>query len=234
MFISICRELQLTLIITIMLPMQALAIPAITCHCFTDRSYDAARPTLADPYFLATTQNSFFAAVFGVEKKTIVVKKQKGVSSDDLWVAYWLAARSGVDPEALFLGRKSKGTWRQVATPLAIPDKSMGSRVAEALKVNAADERLANAVVDELVLRFRFHGEPELTALRKAGAGNQELIMLGLISSKTHQPAAKLYRDVKTGTTSWGGLLKLAKVEPSEIQSEVVALVMISSVPGSK
>jgi len=226
---SICRKLLLTFIIAIMLPMQALAIPAITCHCFTDRSYDAARPTLADPYFLATTANSFFAAVFGVEKKTIVVKKQKGVSADDLWIAYWLAARSGADPESLLLGRKSKGNWRQVATPLAIPDKSMGGRVVEALKVNAADDRLAEAVVDELLLRFRFHGEAELAALRKAGAGNQELIMTGLIAAKTRQPAMKYYHDVKGGGTSWGALLHRAKIEPAEIQSEVAAMVTTSA-----
>ena len=226
---SNCRKLQLTLIIAIMLPMQALAIPAITCHCFTDRSYDAARPTLADPYFLATTANSFFAAVFGVEKKTIVVKKQKGVSADDLWIAYWLAARSGADPESLLLGRKSKGTWRQVATPLAIPDKSMGGRVVEALKANAADDRLAEAVVDELLLRFRFHGEAELAALRKAGASNQELIMTGLIAAKTRQPAMKNYRDVKGGGPSWGALLQRTKIEPAEIQSEVAAMVTTSA-----
>ena len=226
---SICRKLLLTFIIAIMLPMQALAIPAITCHCFTDRSYDAARPTLADPYFLATTANSFFAAVFGVEKKTIVVKKQKGVSADDLWIAYWLAARSGADPESLLLGRKSKGNWRQVATPLAIPDKSMGGRVVEALKVNAADDRLAEAVVDELLLRFRFHGEAELAALRKVGAGNQELIMTGLIAAKTRQPAMKYYRDVKGGGPSWGALLQRAKIEPADIQSEVAAMVTTSA-----
>jgi len=219
---SIC---QLSLVVLLMLPLPALAIPAITCHCFTDRAYDPARPKVADPYFLATTQNSFFAAAFGVEKKTIVVKKQKGASADDLWIAYWLATRSGADPELLLQEHKTKGSWRQVATPLAIPVKSMGGRVAEALKTNAADERLANAVVDELLLRFRFHGEPELAALRKAGAGNQELIIAGLLAAKTRQPAIQLYRDVKGGGTSWGALLQRAKVNPAEIQSEVSALV---------
>jgi len=219
---SIC---QLSLVVLLMLPLPALAIPAITCHCFTDRAYDPARPKVADPYFLATTQNSFFAAAFGVEKKTIVVKKQKGASADDLWIAYWLATRSGADPELLLQEHKTKGSWRQVATPLAIPVKSLGGRVAEALKTNAADERLADAVVDELLLRFRFHGAPELTALRKAGAGNQELIMAGLLAAKTRQPAIQLYRDVKGGGTSWGALLQRAKVNPAEIQSEVSALV---------
>jgi hypothetical protein len=217
-----------------MLPMAALAAPAITCHCFTDRSYDPAHPTVADPYFLATTQNSFFAAAFGIEKKTIVVKKQQGISATDLWVAFWLSARVGANPESLLQERKTKGSWNQVATPLAIPQKSMGGRVVEALKSNAADDRLAEAVVDELLLRFRFHSEPELAALRKAGAGNQELVMTGLIAAKTRQPATKLYQEVKGGRSSWGALLQRAKVKPEDIQAEVAALVATARASGSK
>jgi len=231
---AICRNLHLVLFISLMLPMPALAAPAITCHCFTDRSYDPAHPTVADPYFLATTQNSFFAAAFGIEKKTIVVKKQQGVSANDLWVAFWLAARVGANPESLLQERKTKGSWRQVATPLVIPQKPLGGRVADALKSNAADDRLAEAVVDELLLRFRFHSEPELAALRKAGAGNQELVMAGLIAAKTRQPATKLYQEVKVGRSSWGALLQRAKVNAEDIQAEVAALVTTARASGPK
>ncbi|MBI5655905.1 MAG: hypothetical protein HZC44_03380 [Geobacter sp.] len=215
----------------LMLPLPALAVPAITCHCFTDRSFDPAHPTVADPYFLATTQNSFFAAAFGVEKRTIVVKKQKGVSGDDLWVAYWLATRSGADPDALLQERKTKGSWRQVALPLPI-STSRKDRVAAALKTTTTDERLANAVVDELLLRFRFHNEAELAALRKAGAGNQELVIAAVIGAKTRQPAIQLYREVKGRKTSWGALLQRAKIEPGEIQSVVTT--MVTGTNGSK
>lgn len=228
------NRFHLGLAILLLLPVPASAIPTITCHCFTDRSYDAAHPAAADPYFLATTQNSFFAAAFGVDKKTIVINKQKGVSADDLWVAYWLAARSGTDPESLLRRHKAKGSWRQVVTPLAIPVKSMGVRFADALKKNASDERLAEAVVDELLLRFRYYGEPELAALHKAGAGNQELILAGLIAAKTRQPAIQLYRNVKVGGMSWGTLLTRARIDPMEIQAEVAALVMSSTTPGSR
>lgn len=214
------------LIILLALPLPALAIPAITCHCFTDRTYDPARPAIADPYFLATTANSFFSAAFGVEKKAIVIKKQKGVSADDLWIAYWLAARSGANPDSLLERRNAKGSWRHVATPLAIPVKSLGGRVAEALNSNAADERLANAVVDELLLRFRFHSEPELVILRKAGAGNQELVIAALLAAKSGQPAIQLYRDVKAGKSSWGAQLQKTKIEPVDIQSAVAALIL--------
>lgn len=216
---------QFTIVMLLLIPMPALAIPAITCHCFTDRSYDPARPALADPYFLATTQNSFFAAVFGIEKKAIVIKKQKGISADDLWLAYWLAARSGADPENLLQEHKNKGSWRMVATGLAIPAKSLGNRVAEALKTDVGDERLASTVVDDLLLRFRFHGETELAVLRKAGAGNQELVLAGLLSARTRQPATQLYREVKSSGISWGALLHRAKIAPSEIESEVSTLV---------
>ncbi|MDR3581381.1 MAG: hypothetical protein P4L44_15580 [Oryzomonas sp.] len=225
---------RLGVVILFMLPVPAFAVSAITCHCFTDRSYDAARPAAADPYFLATTQNSFFAAAFGVDKKTIVINKQRGVSADNLWVAYWLAARSGADPAALIQERTTKGSWRQVATVSAIPAKSLGTRVAEALKTNAADERLANEVVNELLLRFRFYGEPELVALRKAGAGNQELVLAGLIAAKIRQPAIQIYRNARGGSTSWGALLQRAKIDPAEIQSEVVARVISPYAPRSK
>ena len=57
----------LILLALVLAPLPAAAIPAITCHCFTERAYDPALPFVADPYFLATTQNSFFAAAFAVE-----------------------------------------------------------------------------------------------------------------------------------------------------------------------
>jgi hypothetical protein len=228
------NKLHLGFAILFMLPVPAFAIPAITCHCFTDRSYDATNPAAADPYFLATTQNSFFAAAFGIDKKTIVINKQQGVSADDLWVAYWLAAGSGADPDSLLQGRKTRGSWRQMTTQSAIPAKLMGAKFADALKCNASDKRLAEAVVDELLLRFRFYEEPELVALRKVGAGNQEIILAGLIAAKTRQPATKLYHNVRGGSTSWGALLQRAKIDPAEIQSEVVARVISSSAPRSK
>lgn len=223
------NRFHLVFLILLILPVPAFAMPTITCHCFTDRSYDPARPATADPYFLATAQNSFFAAVFGVDKKSIVIKKQKGVSADDLWIAYWLAARSGANPESLLNERKTRGSWRQVGSPMAFPVKSIGVKVADALKSNATDERLAEAVVDELLLRFRFCDEPELVALRRAGAGNQELVLAGLLATKTRQPATQLYRSVKGGSASWGALLDSVKFGPSEIQKEMSTLVKRSS-----
>jgi hypothetical protein len=228
----ICRHLYLILLLLALSPAPGRAIPAITCHCFTERAYDPGRPTGADPYFLATTQNSFMAAAFAVEKKTIVIKKQAGAAADDLWIAYWLAARTGRDVEKLLQERKDKASWRQVATPLAIIDNAPGARVAAALKQNAPDEQLAMAVVDELLLRFRFHNEAELMQLQQAGASQQEKILAGLIAAKILQPATRIYTQVKAGKTSWGELLQRAQISPPEIQAKVTALVTANN-PGA-
>jgi len=206
------------ILLLLLIPSLSQSAPAITCHCFTDRSYDPARPTLADPYFLATTQNAFFACAFGVDKKSIVFKKQQGVSSEDLWLAYALAARTGRDPEFLLQERKSKGSWRLVAVSL----KLQGGGVAEAVRTGASDERLAEQVVDELLLRYRFYAETELAALRKAGAGNKELILAALLAAKSGQSRTQIYRAVKNSGDSWGGQLQRVKLNSSgQIQGEL-------------
>ena len=228
-----CRHLYLLLLLLALFPAAGEAIPAITCHCFTERSYDPGRPAAADPYLLATTQNSFMAAALAVEMKTIVIKKQARAGGDDLWIAYWLAARTGRDVEKLFQERKSKGSWRQVATPLAIIDiDNPPDRVAAAFKKNAPDEQLAIAVVDELLLRFRFHSESELTQLQHAGANHQEKILAGLIAARSRESATRIYRQVKEGTSSWGELLQRAQISSPEIQAEIMALMMANN-PGA-
>lgn len=145
-----------------------------------------------------------------------------------------MAARAGVNPESLLQERKTKGSWRLVADSATVSVQPTAGKATDALKANAADGLLARAVVDDLLLRYHFHGGPELTALRKAGAGNQELVLAGLIAAKTGQPAMQLYREVKGGGASWGGLLQRAKISPADIQSEVTLLIMKSSAPKSR
>lgn len=170
-------KLLLCLILLFMLPIPAHAIPAITCHCFTDRSYDAAHPAAADAYFLATTQNSFFAIVFNTDKKSIVMKKQQGTSPDDLWVAYWVASKAGKTPDSLLQAKLKSHSWKNVIVPLNLPPKILGARFSNALNTNVPTGRLSEAVVDELFLKDQLLSERDLADLRKAGATNQELII---------------------------------------------------------
>lgn len=205
-------------------PLSAGAIPAITCHCFTNRSYDAAQPAAADGYFLATTQNSFFAIVFNTDKKTVVMKKQQGVVAEDLWIAYWLAAQSGISPESLLQTRKTKDNWQAVIAHLSLSPEKTGARFSAALTPFASAGRLSEAVVDEFVIKYRLLDGAGLTELRKAGASNQELIISTLISAKTKIPARQLYSEVRSGAASWGLLLFRANINTKEMQGEIALI----------
>lgn len=207
--------------------MLALAMPAITCHCFTDRTFETARPAAADPYFLATTQNSFFAAVFNVDKKTIVMKKQQGTSPDDLWIAYWVASKSDISPETLLQTRPKKESWKDVLTSFRISSKTVGTRLSNALDAKLSSALLADMVVEELFLRYQLLGDGELAALRKTGASNQELIISTIIAARTGKPARQIYLDVKTGSKTWGSLLTWATIDTKNMQREISSILKL-------
>jgi hypothetical protein len=208
-------------------PLSASALPAITCHCFTDRSYDPAHPALADPYFLAMTQNTFLAAVFHLDKKEIVLKKQKGTSSDDMWIAYWMASNSGASAEALMQAKQPNESWKDTLAHRGIPGKGLGAGVSRELAAKAPSSRLAEAVVDEILVRHHVIGEAELAAMRKNGASNQEVIIAAVLAAKTGQQARQLQAAVKGGSKTWGSIMKAAKVEPAGMQGEIAAVLRL-------
>jgi hypothetical protein len=215
------NSLQISLVILLMLPIPALAVPAITCHCFTDRSFNAERPAAADAYFLATTQNSFFAVVFNVDKKTIVMKKQQGKSSDDLWIAYWVASKTNASTEELLQAKQDKEAWKDVLAPLRLTTKALGTRFTRALNAKSSSAHLAETVVDELFVRYQLLSDVELAAMRQAGASNQELIIATVIAAKTRQTARQTYLEVKSGSKTWGSLLQGVKIDTKNMQREI-------------
>ena len=211
----------LSIILMFTFPVSAYATTAITCHCFTDRSYDAAHPAAADEYFLATTQNSFFAIVFKTDKKNIVMKKQQGASPDDLWIAYWLASKTGRTPDSLLQAKLNSDSWKNVVAPLNLPPKILGARFSNVLNTNVPNGRLSEAVVDDIFLKEQLLGELDLADLRRAGATNQELIIATVIATKTKQPAKQIYLDVKARAKTWGSLLSWTKIDTKNMQQEI-------------
>lgn len=223
------NNFKLSLIIILMLPMPALAIPAITCHCFTDRSFEPARPAAADPYFLATTQNSFFALVFNVDKKSIVIKKQQGTSPDDLWIAYWVASKSGASPETLLQAKSKNEAWKDALAPLRLTTKVLGNRFSTALNAKSSTALLAEVVVDDLFIRYQLLEEGDLASMRQAGATSQELIIATVIAAKTRQSAKQIYLEVKNGSKTWGSLLQKASIDTKNMQREISTVLKLQS-----
>ncbi len=224
MFRITCKNFHLTLIIILLLPMPTLAMPAINCHCFTARSYDPTSPSAADPYFLATTQNTFFALVFNTDKKTIVIKKQQGTSSDDLWIAYWVASKSGTSPETLLRAKLENEAWKDVLTTQQLATKALGSRFSSALNAKSSPAHLAETVVDDFLVSHQLLGDVELAAMRQLGASSQELIIATVIANKTKQPARQIYLEVKNSAKTWGSLMKWANIDTKNMQREISSL----------
>ncbi len=76
-------------------------VQAMPCHCFSVRDFDPHEPASADPYYLATGQNSFFSIVFNVEKKKVVLAKQKPrATAEGLWILNWAAMHTGEETKA--------------------------------------------------------------------------------------------------------------------------------------
>lgn len=212
----------------------AYAMPAITCHCFTDRSFEPSRPAAADPYFLATTQNTFFAIVFNTDKKSVVMKKQRGASPDDLWIAYWVATKSGISPDSLLQAKQKNQPWKSVIASQRVSMKHLGTRFTKTLNSTSSSGDLAEAVVDELFLRHNLLADAELAAIRQIGVSNQELIIATVIAVKTRQSVRQVYSEVKNGSKSWGTLLTRGNVDIKNLSQEISSILGLRGAIGQQ
>ena len=192
------------------------------CHCFTNRQFDAAQTGAVDPYILATTQNSFLAAIFGIDKKQIVqAKMREKASGDDLWIAHFASSKTGVTVNNLLSSRKASGSWKKALEQNNVALKLLGPHFKEAISQNPTDKELSSIVVDQMIIDYFGTKKSEIKNMRVAGSQNKEIIVAAFLSKRTKQPASNFYSSVTSGKSTWGKIFNNLKIETKNIETEI-------------
>lgn len=200
------------------------AAPAMSCHCFQDRSFDPAEPRRIEPYLLATTRNSFLAVAFGQSKKEIVRLRMAGTDGADLWVAYYLAPKAGIPASELLQARRQTDSWPPVLTARGIAPEQSGPHFRRVLAAGGNDQALADAAADETLSAAAGAAPELLRQFRERGADTGEIILALLIAQRLGRPAIDLQTDVHAGRATWGGLLASVGIRPGELEGAVRTL----------
>ena len=220
----IFRALMLLALLFAADPALANPLSAVTCHCFTDRSYDAARPEAADAYYLAATQNTFFAQLFKTEKKLLVRGKQKGMLMADFWVAHYVAEQTNNSAETLLKARYEHSNWSATLAAQGIDEKALEPFFANALKSESSGTRLDRVLVDELLARHGVLKKEDVPILRQAGLENQEMLMVALLAKKSGKPAQTIAQEKAATGKSWSALFHEAGIDIARIDREITTL----------
>jgi hypothetical protein len=195
--------------------------PTTGCHCFRDRTFDAERPSAADPYILATSRSTLLSAALGPSKSSLVQAVMTGTAPEDLWVAHWVGARSERSAEALLEARRAKGSWRAA---LADVDR-LPPPFARAVASGAPDTDLAALAVDDVLVTRVGAPAAALRALRAAGASSSETIAATVLAPRLAMPAPAILARVRDGGATWGTLLEGARIAPGDLDDVIRALV---------
>ncbi|MCK5913196.1 MAG: hypothetical protein KAG12_04915, partial [Desulfuromusa sp.] len=172
----------------------------INCHCFQDRTFNHRDTAAADPYFLATTQNSFLALIYGVDKRALVKAKMSGTSGTHLWILFDVAARSQQDINRVSEAYSHSNRWIEVFTELKLTPQQLGEKY---WQLGNNPEQLADHIVDlQLIKNFSVTAD-DIKNWRKLGMDRKELILTILLEGNP----ATLYNQVASRMQTWGGLL---------------------------
>jgi len=214
----------LPLVLLFALTSPALGTPAISCHCFQDRSFDPAEPRRVEPYLLATTHNSFLAVAFGQSKKEIVRLRMAGTAGADLWVANYLAPKTGIPTGELLQLRKKADSWLPVLAARGIGSGQTGPIFGRVLAADGNDQALADAAADETLGTAAGTAPEELIQFRKRGADTGEIILSLIIAQRIGRSAIDLFAEVQAGRATWGELVDSVGIRPAEMEAAVRSL----------
>lgn len=215
-----------TLIVILVIFCSPLAVLSMPCHCFSERDYDPGEPAAADPYYLATSQNSFFSIVFDMEKKNVIFAKQKPrATAEGLWILNWLALITNRDVQDLKREFRTSGNWLVAIEGVGAKTSLLPANFLELLQTGGDDITLSQFIVDHLLLENKMIAPDRLQALRVQEITNEETILATLLELKTGTSATQIHQSVKSGETTWGTLLLKAGINGREMVQEINTLI---------
>jgi len=193
--------------VRILLALTFLFLPALTgaestisCHCFQDRTFNHRDTAAADPYFLATTQNSFISLIYRVDKRNLVKAKMGGESGTHLWILYDVAAHSKQEIGKVDEIYQRSKNWQEVFKELELTRQMLGD---EYWQLSNNPELLADHIVDQQLIQYFSVTEDQIKNWRERGMNRKELILSLLLEGDP----VTLYNQVNSGMETWGKLL---------------------------
>ncbi len=214
------RFLVVMLALGLGLANRAFPAGAVTCHCFRDRAYNPSDPGAVEPYLRATAGNSLLSVAFGVPKGDLVRALMGGTAGPDLWVAHAAAKGTGRAAASLLGERTGGRPWQAILGE----GKGLGAGPRRILAEGGDAGRLADALVDEVLVARLGIAADDLAALRRLTPSYQETILAVLAGRWTKSSPAALASQVKAGKTTWGALLHSAGIPPDQIDTRLPAL----------
>jgi len=194
---------------------QAFSESTIQCHCFKNRSYNAADRYAADDYILATSFNSLLARSFALPKRQIVmIKMNEGVAQDDLLIGLKISKTTGIAIQELFRLRKEKKTWTEIISGLPLEKKIRNDPLLEALRSGIPVEQAGLMVAEEIIGEFYRIAPEEIQKLGMSGLNEKEINLIYILAhagEKRPEVLAELYK--KKGK-SWSEIAFNLGVEP--------------------
>jgi len=196
-------------------PQAAFAASAIECHCFKNRSYNAADRFAADEYILATSFNSLLARAFALPKRQIVmIKMKEGVAQDDLLISLKISKATGIDIREFFRFLRAKNTWAEIISGLPQQGKVMSDPLVEALRSGLPVEQAGSRVAEEIMSEFYRIAPEEIKKLRMSGLNEKEINLIYILAyAKERRPETLIDLYKKQGK-SWSEIAFSLGVEP--------------------
>jgi len=211
------RYICLLLLFSFLLPASLFADSGISCHCFQDRVYNPEQPGAADDYILATTRNSFISALFEIPKKQIVKARMSGTPGEDLWLAGYLAQRSGQTVAELLVARQGVTDWNTLLINLDGFPEILAPEVAAPVLARKSATVVVSALVELQVVKHLGLPAGEIKKLRSEDATDSQLILVALLARQSGVSAIKIFRQRRMQGLPWDVLLNQMGLSPKQL-----------------